>query len=231
MARRLSCAFHETQADIQLHQFLGPLLSILLTVPLGPHPVTGPGPSPFDLRSRASDVLAKLVSQYAATYPGLIPRLLSTLTKALQAPPFPSPLGADHPPAGRYEGAVLGISALGPQSVRSTLWGKRGEGLAVIDGLVVSLYPGDGRKSKTGLMKATFRALGSIIEKKPADSSQIPPLPSMSMLEETFGPNIAKALEKRPWMAHEMVRLWREGGADGEAEADEEDEEMEDVVA
>lgn len=111
------------------------------------------------------------------------------------------------------------------------MWGKRGEGLAVIDGLVVSLYPGDGRKSKTGLMKATFRALGSIIEKKPADSSLIPPVPAQSMLEETFGPNIAKALEKRPWMACEMVRLWREGGeGDADAEAEEEDEEMEEVA-
>lgn len=229
--RRAAVSSCSAELTSQLHQFLGPLLSILLTVPLGPHPVTGPGPSPFDLRSRASDVLAKLVSQYAATYPGLIPRLLSTLTKALQAPPFPSPLGADHPPAGRYEGAVLGISALGPQSVRSTLWGARGEGLAVIDGLVVSLYPGDGRKSKTGLMKATFRALGSIIDKKP--EAGVPPPPAGSMLEETFGPNIAKALEKRPWMACEMVRLWREAG-DADAEDDEdddEDEDMEDVEA
>lgn len=227
------------KANRQLHQFLGPLLSILLTVPLGPHPPVSQGPTPFDLRSRASDVLAKLVSTYAPTYPGLVPRLLSTLTKALQLPPFPSPLGADHPPAGRYEGAVLGISALGPQAVRSALWGERGERLGVVDGLVVSLYPGDGRRSKTGLMKATFRALGGIIERKPADASLIPPLPDMGMLEDTFGPNIAKALEKRPWMAAEMVRLWREaddGGGDKGAHGDrgaedDEDAEMEAVEA
>lgn len=65
-----------------LHQFLGPLMSILLTVPLGPHPPTSTPPSAFDLRVRAADVLSKLVSIYGKSYAGLVPRKFAFLDSA-----------------------------------------------------------------------------------------------------------------------------------------------------
>lgn len=209
-----------------LHQFLGPLMSILLTVPLGPHPPVSTSPSAFDLRVRAADVLAKLVSLYGKNYPGLVPRLVSTLSKALHMPTSPSPV--DTPPAGRYEGAVLGLAACGHLSVRETLWGERGEQLAHIDGLIGSLYPttSDNKKSKTGLVRATVKALGTMVGAKPAD---VPPLPSQEELA-VFGTYIPRALEKRPWLASEMVRMHREGpGAETAGAENDGDEEMVEV--
>lgn len=134
--------------------------------------------------------------------------LLSTFTRALHSAPFPSPLGAEFPPAGRFEGAVLGIGALGPNAVRDALWGTQGEKLDVIDNLVGVLYPGDTRKGKTPLMKVSFKLLATLIRPKPTD---VPPPPTYDDLVVKFGPNVARALDKRPWMATELVRLHREG--------------------
>lgn len=39
---------------------------------------------------------------------------------------------------------------------------------------------------------------------------------SWDEVAETFGPNFAKALEKRPWMANELLRLRREETVNGE---------------
>lgn len=139
----------------------------------------------------------------------------------MQSSPFPSPLGADFPPAGRYEGAVLGIGALGVNTVRQALWGEKGEKLDVINNLVGVLYPGDNRKGKTGLMKATFGALSLLVNPKPNDWT--PVAPSADDLAEYFGANIAKALEKRPWMASELVRLHNEAEAQGGDESMDED--------
>ncbi|KAL7424833.1 histone H4-like TAF Taf6, SAGA complex subunit [Cryptotrichosporon argae] len=194
-----------------LHQFLAPLLSILLTIPLGPFPPVPSSagePSSFDTRLRASSVLKKLVDSYGPAYPGLVPRLLSTLTRTLNLPPFPSPLGADTPPAGRYEGAVLGLAALGPHAVRQTLWGNGGDKLALVEGLVGSLYPGEARKHKTGLMKAVIRAMQTMTNPKPADATVAPP--GADELAAAFGANVARALEKRGWTAREMLRLRRD---------------------
>ncbi|RSH93625.1 hypothetical protein EHS25_006271 [Saitozyma podzolica] len=198
-----------------LHQLLPPLLSIVLTVPLGPHP---PDPSsrltPFDLRLRATDVLGKIASQYGSQYAGLVPRLVSTLNSALHSQPFPSPLGASTPPSGRYEGAVLGLAALGPQAVRSSIWGKSGDGLRWVDDLVGRMYP-DAKPGRTGLMRAALKALQRLTRPKPAQDGQIQPV-SWDEVAETFGPNFAKALEKRPWMANELLRLRREETVNGE---------------
>lgn len=204
----------------QLHQFLGPLLSIILTVPLGPHPPssTSGQPSPFDLRNRAADVLAKLVVLYGKGYPGLVPRLLSTFTRALHSSPFPSPLGAEHPPSGRYEGAVLGINALGGRAVKDALWGQHGENLEVINNLVGILYPGDRRVSKTGLMRATLRAFQALTSPKPVD--WVPAPVPQERLASILGRNVAKALEKRPWMGVELARLHDEGGGEAEEDGD-----------
>ena len=150
-------------------------MSVLLTVPLGPttHPSSsspGSQPTPYDLRVRASEVLSKIVALYGSKYPGLLPRqhptflfgimlkslqgLLSTLTKTLNSSPFPSPLGASNPPAGRYEGAILGLAALGGPAVLSGLWGTGTDELIKIDNLAGSLYPGEGRRGRTAIMKA-----------------------------------------------------------------------------
>jgi len=129
---------------------------------------------------------------------------------------------------------VLGIGALGNNAIIDGLWGVKGEKLDVIDNLVGVLYPGDARKGKTPLLKVTFKLLANIINRnKPAE---VPPPPSYDALALMFGPNIARALDKRPWMAHELARLHREaverevdqdaGDADGEAEAEEEEDRM-----
>jgi transcription initiation factor TFIID subunit 6 len=81
--------------------------------------------------------------------------LLSTLTSALESSPFPSPLGATNPPAGRYEGAVLAISALGPAAVRQAIW-RNGKGLERINTLVDTLYLGEGQKRRNSLVKASL---------------------------------------------------------------------------
>lgn len=144
-----------------MHQLLPPLLSIILTVPLGPHPPQPASlsqPSPTEIRSRASDVLSKIASTYSPSYPGLIPRLVMTLTRALHSPPFPSPLGAANPPTGRYEGAILGLGGLGPQAVREGIWGEKGEGVRRIDELAGRLYSEAGKR-KNPLVRATIVSL------------------------------------------------------------------------
>lgn len=144
-----------------MHQLLPPLLSIVLTVPLGPHPpqsAASSQPSPTEIRSRASDVLSKIASTFSPSYPGLIPRLVSTFTKALHSPPFPSPLGAANPPTGRYEGAILALGGLGPQAVKVGIWGERGEGVRRIDELAGRLYNEAGKR-KNPLVRATIVSL------------------------------------------------------------------------
>jgi transcription initiation factor TFIID subunit 6 len=143
--------------------------------------------------------------------------LLSAFTKALASSPFPSPLGAEYPPSGRYEGAVLGIGVLGVRAIRKSLFGIKGEKLDMLDNLLGVLYPGEHRKSKTPLMKLLFKYLSYLINPKPAE---LPAPPSQDELTMMFGPNIARALEKRPWMAHELARLQREGEAEADADGD-----------
>ncbi|EIW72312.1 hypothetical protein TREMEDRAFT_70674 [Tremella mesenterica DSM 1558] len=194
-----------------LHQLLAPLMSILLTVPLGPHPPTSSQQitAAYETRLRASDVLRKIVDDYSSSYPNLTPRLLSTLSQALQSDPFPSPLGANHPPAGRYEGALLGISALGSHAVRTCLWGEDvPRALQRLDDLASRLYPTEGRKGKSGLMKAAIKAMGSMIGPKPENFT------GGSMRGEeivnVFGSNWSRVLEKRPWLGSEMMRMYKE---------------------
>ncbi|KAK4685103.1 transcription initiation factor TFIID subunit 6, partial [Tremellales sp. Uapishka_1] len=213
-----------------LHQLLPPLLSIIVTVPLGPWPPSSSSssanqPSQYDLRIRAADVLKKLVVSYGGSYPGLIPRLESTLLKTLWSPPFPSPLGATNPPVGRYEGSILGLAALGPHVVRSAVFGQSGESVKRIDELASRLY-GESKKGKNGIIKATVvgiatvfscpvpvltnvsqRALNTITRSKPTTPDFVPPLTSSDSLVTSFGPLIAKNLEKKPWMASELMRL------------------------
>lgn len=134
-------------------------MSVLLTVPLGPHPAPTPQvPSTFELRQRAASILGKLCSSYGRNHEGLIPRITTTLIRALESPPFPSPLGSTMPPIGRYEGAVLGLSALGPHAVRKGLWGNRGDAALSLGTLIGSLggnTEGGKGKGVKNLTKAT----------------------------------------------------------------------------
>lgn len=77
------------------------------------------------------------------------------MTQALESSPYPSPLGATNPPAGRYEGAVLAIGALGPAAVRQAIW-QDSKGLQRINTLVETLYLGEGSKRRNGLIRATL---------------------------------------------------------------------------
>ncbi|WWC65573.1 uncharacterized protein I303_108191 [Kwoniella dejecticola CBS 10117] len=194
-----------------IHILLPPLMSIILTVPLGPHPASSSSlsnqPSPYDLRLHASQVLGKIAEKYGKSYPGLIPRLVSTLSKALRSPPFPSPLGAANPPSGRYEGCLLALSCLGAQAVRSVVWGKAGEGVRVIDDLAGSLYTDSGKK-KNPLIRALIKCLSLIISGKPPEL----PTPQINLDEiaDAFGPNLANMLNKKLWTASEILRIRKE---------------------
>jgi transcription initiation factor TFIID subunit 6 len=72
-------------ADKQIHQLLAPLLSTILTVPLGPFPPSSSTPKPdaFDIRARAADVLGQIAQVYGPRYPGLVPREYMYLIKVL----------------------------------------------------------------------------------------------------------------------------------------------------
>lgn len=196
-----------------IHQLLPPLLSMILTVPLGPAPGTQPPPpssvpSPFDLRARASDILARIASTFGPSYANLVPRITSTLAGALKSQPFPSPLGPSMPPAGRYEGAVLALAALGSSAVRSVIWGKAGDGIRQVDELCGTLYP-EQKKGKLPLLRALVKALSTLAQPKPTDPSvPIPAVPPN--MAELFGPFLAQGVQKRPWLANELVRLRQE---------------------
>ena len=49
---------------------------------------------------------------------------------------------------------MLGLAALGAPAVRSGLWGKGGEELVRINNLAGRLYLGEGKRGRSGLMKA-----------------------------------------------------------------------------
>lgn len=65
------------------------------------------------------------------------------------------------PPAGRYEGAVLALAALGSSAVRSVIWGKAGDGIRQVDELCGTLYP-EQKKGKLPLLRALVVRLPSL---------------------------------------------------------------------
>lgn len=111
----------------------------------------------YDLRLRSSDLLASLLAQYSPRYPGLRPRLLRVFEDSLYSDPFPSPLGPTRAPAGRYEGALLGIAAVGTQGVRKVLFSPGsdlehsdtglGRGMDRVEALFPILYPSAARET------------------------------------------------------------------------------------
>lgn len=120
----------------QLHQLLPSILSILLTSSLGSTSAAQlqqqqqQGFSPQATRQHAASFLSFLLSRYASTYSSLKPRILQTLLRGLVNGCLP-----DSRNSGTLLGAILGIRALGRDSVRrvfgarSTNLGKVGEAL------------------------------------------------------------------------------------------------------
>ncbi|KAI0293657.1 transcription initiation factor TFIID complex subunit [Multifurca ochricompacta] len=85
-----------------LHQILPPVLSVLLHSSLPPMHST-------HLRTSAASALARILTQYSATYPSLAPRIMKTLLLALLAP--------DRGPGTRL-GALRGLIGVGKEAVR-----------------------------------------------------------------------------------------------------------------
>jgi transcription initiation factor TFIID subunit 6 len=121
-----------------VHQLLPYVLSILLTASLGQSPTSERA---YMLRSQAGSVLARIVKQYTATYPTLLPRIVRTLIGALGAgcaratrlargesvAEMNSANGEDRPGKGPRDsastklGAIIGLRCLGAGCVRSLL--------------------------------------------------------------------------------------------------------------
>lgn len=105
---------------------------------------------------------------------------------------------------GRYEGAILGLAALGPNTVRATLFKPDGEAFRRVNQLAGELYTGKNR----GITKAWIRAMGTLVGPRPD------PLPVVDWsvvgpeAEREFGPILAKSMErKHGWLARELVQL------------------------
>ncbi|KAJ9097344.1 hypothetical protein QFC19_006812 [Naganishia cerealis] len=124
-----------------LHQMLPPIMSILLSVPLGSESsAVATKTSTSDLRRKASDLLGTLMKTYGPDYETLIPRVTQTLQKALASPAsFKSttPTGilgtrqvvSSH---GRYQGALLGLAAISNQAFLRSLLGSDARGLKTL---------------------------------------------------------------------------------------------------
>ncbi|KAJ9125315.1 hypothetical protein QFC22_000272 [Naganishia vaughanmartiniae] len=124
-----------------LHQMLPPIMSILLSVPLGSESsAVATKTSTSDLRRKASDLLGTLMKTYGPDYETLIPRVTQTLQKALASPAsFKSttPTGilgtrqlvSSH---GRYQGALLGLAAISNQAFLRSLLGADARGLKML---------------------------------------------------------------------------------------------------
>ena len=91
--------------DMQLHQILPPILSVLLHSSL-------PQSHTTQLRTTASQTLSKLLTQHSTTYPSLSPRIMKTLLLALISP------GKSQ---GTREGAIRGLVGVGKEAVRKGL--------------------------------------------------------------------------------------------------------------
>ena len=217
----------------KLHQILAPIMSVLLTVPLGPQPsgaAYGGQPSAFELRVNGASILNKIATMFASKYPGLIPRELlcvfmhkafansstgisATLLNTFHLPPYPSPLGVGNPPIGRYEGCILGIGALGSRTIRQCLFDDPSV-LQRIDNYCGTLYSGaeSKRLGKQSLARATIEALRTMVGAKPDNWKGSV---SWDKVAQEFGPNLARAMEKQPWLTSELLRMRRDGEQNG----------------
>lgn len=129
-----------------LHQLLPPILSILLHSSL-------PDSHAVNLRTTASHILSRLLTQYSTTYPSLPPRIMKTLLLALISP------GKSR---STREGAVRGLVGIGKEAVRKGL--VEGGGAKVIGS---ECMPGEDSGIAESVMDA-FRVL------HPQSSSPVP---------------------------------------------------------
>ena len=114
----------ETYDNRQLHQILPSVLSILLSSTLGPPSLPTFGSPSIATRQHASNFLASLLSRYSRAYSSLKPRILQTLLRGLI-----NGCSADTRYAGTLVGALLGLKALGRDSIRR-VFGARSPNLA-----------------------------------------------------------------------------------------------------
>ena len=133
--------------------------------------------------------------------------------KTLDLSVYPSPMGIGTPPAGRYEGCILGIGALGPMPIRRCLFTDPSV-LLRIDSLCDSLYTGPESKKfgKQSLARATSKALGVMVGAKPENWAGSV---DWDQAAREFGPNLARSMEKRPWLTSELLRMRLERGQNG----------------
>jgi len=127
----------------------------------------------------------------------LTPGITSTLSKTLFSPsgPVHTPHGTTSP-AGRYEGAILGLTALGPATIRQTLF--QPEYIARVNQIAGEVYTGKNRNA----VKAYNKAMTVLAGERPADSS--PNVPAYmggwegvrGEVLATWGDWIGKAMEK-----------------------------------
>lgn len=110
----------------QLHQILPPVLSILLTSSLGPFnsATQFPGLSHITTRQHASAFLTFLLQRYGNAYTALKPRILQTVLRGLV-----NGCSAELRNTGTLVGSIMGIRALGKDSVRRT-FGARSPNLS-----------------------------------------------------------------------------------------------------
>ncbi|KAL7415814.1 hypothetical protein BDY24DRAFT_439665 [Mrakia frigida] len=215
-----------------LHQLLPPLLSPLLTFPLGSssNPTLNGAsssksnssePTASEIRQLAAQVLGVLVNEFGSVYESLIPRLTKTLLRSL-APPNPS---------GRVEGALLGLGAIGKEGVRRGLWGdlpllSRGGDLEAGGRGVRSWGESWEREEswsemeKESVVKAgvsTLRLLLPSSTRPPSTPSldQITDPATLSDLQTAFGYSFANELSKDRWLAEGLlgVLLGRDSNA------------------
>lgn len=115
----LSTAEHFFTDDVQLHQLIPSILSILLTTDLAPS--IDPEPNQLYIRDYASQLLARILTTYAGAYISLQPRVLKTLLTGLSG-------------KGDLYGAIRGLTALSREAVLSTL--GKAQNLRALDAML-----------------------------------------------------------------------------------------------
>ncbi|GHJ85581.1 hypothetical protein NliqN6_1983 [Naganishia liquefaciens] len=199
-----------------LHQMLPPIMSILLSVPLGNAPapsLTASTTSTYALRQKASDMLGTLMKTYGPDYETLIPRVTQTLQKALASPAsFKSttPTGilatrqvvSSH---GRYQGALLGLSKISSQALLRSLLGGEARGLKAL-GEQLESAPLTERES---IVQLTMDLLRQNLAKDESENAIEVDLDEDVMVER-YGRVFGRALVNAPRIASDIDRYLKQ---------------------